>query len=38
MKPEWLRRKLPDPEALAKMRSLLQRHGLHTVCQGALFR
>jgi lipoic acid synthetase len=36
MKPEWLRRKLPDPEALGKMRSLLQRHGLHTVCQGAL--
>jgi lipoic acid synthetase len=36
MKPEWLRRKLPDPEALGKMRSLLQRHGLNTVCQGAL--
>jgi lipoic acid synthetase len=36
MKPEWLRRKLPDPEALAKMRGLLQRHGLNTVCQGAL--
>ncbi|HXZ37532.1 MAG TPA: lipoyl synthase [Thermodesulfobacteriota bacterium] len=36
MKPEWLRRKLPAPEALEKMRSLLQRHGLHTVCQGAL--
>ena len=36
MKPEWLRRKLPDPEALSKMRSLLQRHGLNTVCQGAL--
>lgn len=35
MKPEWLRRKLPDPEALGKMRSLLQRHGLNTVCQGA---
>jgi lipoic acid synthetase len=36
MKPEWLKRKLPDPGALGKMRSLLQRHGLNTVCQGAL--
>lgn len=36
MKPEWLRRKLPDPEALNRMQSLLQRHGLNTVCQGAL--
>lgn len=36
MKPEWLRRKLPDPDALGKMRGLLQRHGLHTVCQEAL--
>ncbi len=36
MKPEWLRRKLPDLEALGKMRGLLQRHGLNTVCQGAL--
>jgi lipoyl synthase len=36
MKPEWLRRKLPDPEPLNKMRSLLERHGLNTVCQGAL--
>ena len=36
MKPEWLRRKLPDPQALGKMRGLLQRHGLSTVCQGAL--
>ena len=36
MKPEWLRRKLPDPEAMNKMRSLLQRYGLNTVCQGAL--
>lgn len=36
MKPVWLRRKLPDPESLKKMRSLLQRHGLHTVCEGAL--
>jgi lipoic acid synthetase len=36
MKPEWLRRKLPDPEVLSRMRSLLQRHGLNTVCQGAL--
>lgn len=35
MKPEWLRRKLPNPEALSKMRNLLQRHGLNTVCQGA---
>jgi lipoic acid synthetase len=36
MKPEWLRRKPPDPEALGRMRNLLQRHGLNTVCQGAL--
>jgi lipoic acid synthetase len=36
VKPEWLRRKLPDPEAMSKMRNLLQRHGLNTVCQGAL--
>jgi len=36
MKPEWLRRKLPDPEPLNRMRGLLQRHGLNTVCQGAL--
>jgi lipoyl synthase len=36
MKPEWLRRKLPDPEPLNRMRHLLQRHGLNTVCQGAL--
>lgn len=36
MKPEWLRRKLPDPEAMSKMRGLLQRHGLNTVCQEAL--
>jgi lipoic acid synthetase len=36
VKPEWLRRKLPDPEALSKMRGLLQRHGLNTVCQEAL--
>jgi lipoic acid synthetase len=36
MKPEWLRRRLPDPEPLNKMRNLLQRHGLNTVCQGAL--
>jgi lipoic acid synthetase len=36
MKPVWLRRKLPDAEALARMRGLLRRHGLHTVCEGAL--
>ena len=36
MKPVWLRRKLPDPETLTGMRSLLRRHGLHTVCEGAL--
>ena len=36
MKPHWLRRKLPDPEALQKMRGLLQHHGLNTVCEGAL--
>ena len=36
MKPVWLRRRLPDAEALNKMRGLLRRHGLHTVCEGAL--
>jgi lipoic acid synthetase len=36
MKPVWLRRKAPDPEALQKMRSLFLRYGLNTVCQGAL--
>jgi lipoic acid synthetase len=36
MKPVWLRRRLPDVEALSKMRGLLRRHGLHTVCEGAL--
>jgi lipoyl synthase len=36
MKPLWLRRKLPDPEVMEKMRGLLRRHSLHTVCEGAL--
>jgi lipoic acid synthetase len=36
MKPAWLRRKSPDPEAMQKMHSLLKRHGLNTVCEGAL--
>lgn len=36
MKPVWLRRRIPDPLALEKMRGLLARHGLNTVCQGAL--
>jgi len=36
VKPVWLRRKLPDQEALKKMRGLLQRFGLNTVCEGAL--
>lgn len=36
MKPVWLRRKLPDQESLRKMRTLLRRHGLNTVCEGAL--
>lgn len=36
MKPVWLRRKLPDAEALKKMRGLLQRFALNTVCEGAL--
>ncbi len=35
MKPVWLRRKIPDPEAFARMRNLLSRHNLNTVCQGA---
>jgi lipoic acid synthetase len=36
MKPLWLRRKLPDPEALQKMRGFLKHYGLNTVCEGAL--
>jgi len=36
VKPLWLRRKMPDPEALQKMRDLLLRFGLNTVCEGAL--
>lgn len=36
MKPIWLKRRAPDPEALQRMRSLLLRYGLNTVCQGAL--
>jgi lipoic acid synthetase len=36
LKPVWLRRKLPDQESLQKMRILLRRHGLNTVCEGAL--
>jgi len=36
MKPEWLRKKLPDSGATENVRGLLRRHGLHTVCEGAL--
>ncbi|MGA2957766.1 MAG: lipoyl synthase [Thermodesulfobacteriota bacterium] len=36
MKPVWLRRKLPDQAILQKMRTLLRRYGLNTVCEGAL--
>jgi lipoyl synthase len=36
MKPEWLRRKLPDQEVMHKMKGLLARHSLHTVCEGAV--
>jgi len=36
VKPVWLRRKLPDAEALKKMRGLLQRFALNTVCEEAL--
>ena len=36
MKPVWLRRKLPDAVGLQKMRRLLRRHDLNTVCEGAL--
>ena len=36
MKPLWLRQKPPDREALQKMRGLLQRYSLNTVCEGAL--
>jgi lipoyl synthase len=35
VKPVWLRRRIPDPEAFARMRNLLARHNLNTVCQGA---
>jgi lipoic acid synthetase len=33
--PSWFRQELPDPAALARMRSLLRNSGLHTVCEGA---
>jgi len=36
VKPVWLRRKLPDQAILQKMRTLLRRYGLNTVCEGAL--
>jgi len=36
VKPIWLRRKMPDPGALKKMRDLLLGLGLNTVCEGAL--
>ena len=36
MKPVWLRRTLPDPDVLKRMRGLLLHHGLNTVCQSAL--
>ena len=36
MKPVWLRRKAPDPDALKRIRYLLGRLRLNTVCQGAL--
>jgi len=36
MKPVWLKRRAPDPEALQRIRSLLLRYELNTVCQGAL--
>ena len=36
MKPVWLKRKMPDQQALQNMRTLLRRHGLNTVCEGAL--
>jgi len=36
MKPVWLRRKLPSPEALKKMQRLFRHYRLHTVCEGAM--
>lgn len=32
-KPHWLRVKLPTGEAFKKVRSLVDTHGLHTICQ-----
>lgn len=34
-KPEWLRRRLPSGPEYEKVRSLIQKGGLHTVCQEA---
>lgn len=33
--PAWFRQEIPHHDSLQRMRGLLKRHGLHTVCQGA---
>ena len=35
VKPEWLKRSIPDPVALAKMKELMDGLQLHTVCESA---
>ena len=35
-KPVWLRRRLPQGPQYEQTRQLIQRQGLHTVCQEAL--
>ena len=33
--PKWLNRRLPNPGETARVRNILRRHGLNTVCNGA---
>jgi lipoic acid synthetase len=34
--PLWFKQKLPDPRAMARMASLVENSGLHTICENAL--
>lgn len=34
-KPPWLSKKLPDPQAVLRMRALLGKNRLHTICESA---
>ena len=36
-KPPWLKKRLPDAEAMRKMGALLRERRLHTVCESALY-